>query len=127
MLVALFTLLFLGGDSHPLMAYLDTYEDRAESAITEKDRREQVLNVFKAFEDVSKAREKEVKRTAKMIGETVGSKDSRIADIDAVWDTYFQDVDAYHTALVDSRDELKQYVTRDEWQAIFSPPVTFDE
>jgi len=109
------------------MAYLDTYEDRAESAITEKDRREQVLNVFKAFEDVSKAREKEVKRTAKMIGETVGSKDSRIADIDAVWDTYFQDVDAYHTALTDSRDELKKYVTRDEWQAIFAPPVTLDE
>jgi len=127
MLVALFTLLFLGGDSHPLMAHLDTYEDRAKTTITDKDRREQALNVLKAFEDVTKAREKVVKRTAKQIGATVGDKNSMVADIDAVWDTYFQDVDAYHTALVDSRDELKQYVTRDEWQAIFSPPVTFDE
>jgi hypothetical protein len=124
MIVGLIALLFLGGDAHPLLAYVDAYQDRLEAVVTDEGRLDQATKVFKEFSDRTKDRDKEVSKTAKQLGKTIGAKNPTAAEIDAVWDQYYQDVDAYHSLVVDTRTELKQYVTRDEWQAIYGPPVT---
>jgi hypothetical protein len=124
MIVGLIALLFLGGDAHPLLAYVDAYQDRLEAVVTDEGRLDQATKVFKEFSDRTKDRDKEVSKTAKQLGKTIGAKNPTAAEIDAVWDQYYQDVDAYHSVVVDTRTELKQYVTRDEWQAIYGPPVT---
>jgi hypothetical protein len=126
MLVALFTLLFLGGDSHPIIEYLNIYEDRVETAVTDKGRRDEAKNILKAFENATKDHDKAVSKTGEQVGKTVGNKDATDAEIDAVWDQYFQDVDAYHDLLLDARFEFKEHVNRDEWQAIFGPAVRID-
>jgi ABC-type transporter Mla subunit MlaD len=124
MIVGLIALLFLGGDAHPLLAYVDAYQDRLEAVVTDEGRLDQATKVFKEFSDRTKDRDKEVSKTAKQLGKTIGAKNPTAAEIDAVWDQYYQDVDAFHSVVVDTRTELKQYVTRDEWQAIYGPPVT---
>jgi ABC-type transporter Mla subunit MlaD len=126
MIVGLIALLFLGGDAHPLIAYVDVYQDRLENVVTDEGRLEQAKNVFKEFTDRTKARDKEVSETAKQLGKTIGAKNSTAAEIDAVWGQYYQDIDAYHSMMVDTRSELKQTLTRDEWQAIYGPPVTIN-
>lgn len=124
MIVGLIALLFLGGDAHPLLAYVDAYQDRLEAVVTDEGRLDQAKKVFKEFSDRTKDRDKEVSKMAKQLGKTIGAKNPTDAEIDAVWDQYYQDVDAFHSVVVDTRTELKQYVTRDEWQAIYGPPVT---
>jgi len=119
MLVALFTLLFLGGNPHPLIPYLNVYQDRVEMVIADEGRRDQTMNVLKAFEESTKDRNEEILETAKQLGKAMGDRNSMAADIDVIWNQYFEDVDAFHSLLVDSRFELRQYVNRDEWQAIF--------
>ncbi len=110
MLVALFTLLFLGGDSHPISEYLNVYEDRLETVVTDKGRSDEAKNILKAFEDATEDHDKAVSKTAEQAGKTIGNKDATDAEIDAVWDQYFQDVDAYHDLLLDARFELKEHV-----------------
>jgi len=124
MLIALFTLLFLGGHPHTLIQYLNVYQDRVEMVITDEGRRDQAMNVLKAFEESTKNRNEEILETAEQLGKAMGDRNSMAADIDVIWNQYFEDVDAFHSLLVDSRFELRQYVNRDEWQAIFGQSVT---
>jgi hypothetical protein len=124
MIVGLIALLLLGGDAHPLLAYVGVYQDRLESVIMDKGRLAQAENVVAEFVDSAKDREKEVSKTGKHVAETIGDKNATDAEIDAAWDQYYQGVDAYHSIVVENRSELKQYVNRDEWQQVFGPAVT---
>jgi len=126
MLIALFTLLFLGGDATPMLAYIDEYQERANTVITDASSREQAKSIFKTMEDRNKDHGKKVNGYGTQLGEMSEDPNATDAEIDAIWDQYFQDVDAYHAGLTDARFELKQYVSRDEWQAIFAPPVRLE-
>ena len=126
MLIALFTMLFLGGDATPLLAYIDAYQERAKTVITDEGRRDQAKSILKAMEDRNRDHGKTVNSQAELLGEMSEDPNATDAEIDAIWDEYFQDVDAYHAGLADARFELKQYVSRDEWQAIFAPPVKLE-
>ncbi len=124
MLIALFTLLFLGGNPHPLIPYLNVYQDRVAIVITDEVRRNQALAVLKAFEESTNDRNEEMLETAEQLGDAMGDRDSMAAEIDVIWNQYFEDANAFHGLIIDSRFELKQYVNRDEWQAIFGQPAT---
>jgi len=124
MIIALFTMLFLGGDSHVIFAYLNVYEDRAEMVITDEARLSNAFNILNKFEDSSEELSKSVSEMAEQFGEVVGDRYSTDTDIDAVWNSYYEDVEAYHSLVIDSRFELKQYVNQDEWLAIFGSAVT---
>ena len=49
------------------------------------------------------------------------------ADIDAIWDSYFAEVDQYKDDTLDLRWELKGHINGDEWEAIFSSGQADDD
>jgi hypothetical protein len=120
MLVALFAILFLGGGSTGLLDYIAETEDNIKVVVENDHRRSAALGTVKAMKKRTKARSKQIKRSAKQLTRALKSGDTTLADIHAVWDIIFAETAVYDDDMLQLRFELKEYVTREEWQEIFS-------
>lgn len=120
MIVALLTLLFLGGASTQFLEALDSYQDRVEDVIPKGERQQQAEAVFKNMEDSIDRRHEVMKDVADELDKLLKDPDVADADLDAVLGRYASVVQVTHRDLLDARFELKNYVTREEWQQIFS-------
>lgn len=119
MLIALFTILFLGSSTTGFLDYLATTEDNIKVVMEKDDRRKAALATVKNMEKRTKARNKQVDKARKEVAASLASDDATVADIDAIWDVYFAAIDDYNKDIVDLRFELRDSITRDEWQQIF--------
>ena len=120
MIVALLTLLLLGGGSTYLLETIDFYQDRAEDVIPEGDRQKQAKAVFDAMEDSTDRRHDMIEDVAEQLDKLLQDKDVADADLDAVLEQYRDGIVTYYEEMLDHRFELKDHVTREEWQQIFS-------
>ena len=122
MLVALFTFLFLGGGGNTpeLLANTALLQDRAETVITDSPQRNQALVVLKSMKNRTEARYKMARNTAEQLGALLGDHGVSDAELDTVWTGYMQGIQAYHRDMIDLRFDLKQHVSREEWEAIFA-------
>lgn len=127
MIVALLTLLFLGGASTQLLEALDTYEDRVEDVIPKGERQQQAKAVFKKMEAIIDRRHDVVKDVADELDKLLQDSDVADADLDAVLGRYSSAVQVTHRDLLDARFELKNHVTREEWPVIFAPLSSGDD
>ena len=50
----------------------------------------------------------------------MSSLDTNAVAIGVLWDDYYQDVENYNKQMIDLRFELRESLTRDEWEQIFS-------
>jgi hypothetical protein len=66
------------------------------------------------------ARNKMVKNASKDMNKILMSDDVTDADVDTVWEGYFSERAAYNQDVLDLRFQLKDQMTRDEWQQVFS-------
>ncbi len=120
MLIALFTIMLLGGSSTATLAYIADTQDSVETVMVKDDRQKEALSTLKAMKKRTDARNKEVKRATKDLNKALGQDDINTADIDAIWAGYFAEIDQYDHDMLDLRWELKEHINREEWQEIFS-------
>lgn len=120
MLAALIGILFLGGSSTQLLENIDAYQDRVKTVISDSDRRKEALTVLKSMEKRTKSRNKMVKNTNKQLSKLLGDHGVADAELDTVWDGYMQGIEAYHRDMIDIRFDLKQHVSKREWETIFA-------
>jgi hypothetical protein len=122
MLIALFTLLFLGsGGGADLLINFDEVKENAKTEITDEERRDQALDVFKAVESERKDFSKKLADHSEAIEEIFESHAASEAEADAIWNDMYSDLEEHHGQLLDKREELKTYVTESEWSAMFEP------
>ena len=120
MLIALFTILFLGsGSATQLLGDIGEVQDRVKIVMPKDDQRKEALSVLKTMEKRTKSRNKMVKNTVKQMGKELEDHGVTDADIDAVWNDYVQGVGEFHRDMIDLRFELKQHISREEWQQVF--------
>ncbi len=120
MLIALFTIFFLGGGSATqLLGNISEVQDRVKIVMPKDDQRSQALSVLNAMEKRTKSRNKMVKSTVKQMSKELEDHGVTDADIDAVWNDYVQGVDEFHRDMIDLRFELKQHISSEEWQQVF--------
>ena len=120
MLIVLFTILFLGGSSTAMLAYIADTQDTVKLVMVKDDRQKEALSTLKAMKKRTDARNKEVKRATKDLNKALGQDDINTADIDAIWAGYFAEIDQYDHDMLDLRFELKEHINREEWEEIFS-------
>jgi RNAse (barnase) inhibitor barstar len=120
MLIALMTILFLGGGSAVLLEYIGDTEDAIKVVMEKDDRRKGALATVKEMKKRTKARNKQVKKTSKELSKVLANHDASSTDLDAVWDVYYAEVEAHNKEMLDLRFELHDRLTRDEWHQIFS-------
>ena len=119
MLIALFTILLLGGSSTAMLAYVADTQDAVKTVMAKDERQKAALSTLKAMKKRTNARNKQVRRATKDLNKSLRQDDIDAADIDAIWDGYFSDIDQYNHDMLDLRFELREYINREEWQEIF--------
>jgi len=120
MLIALFTMMILGGSSTATLAYIADTQDSVKIVMVKDDRQKEALSTLKAMKKRTNARNKQVRRASKDIAKLLREENINTADIDAIWTGYFAEIDQYNHDMLDLRWELKEYINREEWEAIFS-------
>ncbi len=120
MLIALFTIMILGGGSTAALAYIADTRDSVKIVMVKDDRQKAALSTLKAMKKRTNARNKHVKRASKDIAKSLRQEDINTAEIDAIWTGYFAEIDQYNHDMLDLRWQLKEHINREEWGAIFS-------
>jgi hypothetical protein len=123
MLIALITILFLGssGDSAVLDYIADTRKS-VKTVIVDDERRKEVTSTLKTMKNRTSGRAKSARQVAKQLKSALAEHDASEANINAAWDDYFAMTDAYNNDMIDLRFELKEQLSREEWQELFSQP-----
>ena len=120
MLIALFTIMILGGSSTATLAFIADTQDSVKIVMLKDDRQKEALSTLKAMKKRTNARNKQVKQASKDIYKVLRQDVINTADIDAIWTGYFAGIDQYNHDMLDLRWELKEHINREEWEAIFS-------
>ncbi len=120
MLIALFMILFLGGSATGMLNYIADTQDAVKVVMEKDDRRKEALGTLKTMKKRAASHNKMVKRTSKDMIKTLSSDEVTEADIDTVWDAYFSQRAAYDVDMLDLRYQLRDQMTREEWQQVFS-------
>ncbi len=120
MLIALITILLLGGSSTAMLSFIADTQDAVKTVMAKDERQKAALSTLKAMKKRTNARNKQVRRATKDLNKSLRQDDIDAADIDAIWDGYFSDIDQYNHDMLDLRFELREYINREEWQEIFA-------
>ncbi len=120
MLIALFTILLLGGSSTGMLDFIADSQDTVKIVMQKDDRRKEALGTLKAMKKRANAHNKMVKRASKDMNKALSSDEVTDADIDTIWDAYFSQRATYNQDMLDLRYQLKDQMTREEWQQVFA-------
>ncbi len=120
MLIALITILFLGGSSSGVLDYIANTRDNIRQVMPKSDEQKAALTTVKAMKKRSKARNKVAKSTAKALDKAYKDHAGGGADVDAIWDELFVEIGQYNRDMLDLRFELKEQINREDWEKIFS-------
>jgi hypothetical protein len=119
MLIALFTIMLLGGTPSGMLVELSLIQDNIEAVMVKDDRRKAAQDVVKKMEKRTKDQNKQVGKYAERLDEALSNHDFSTADIDKLWSKYHSLRSNYQRRMVDLRFELKEHITREEWQELF--------
>jgi hypothetical protein len=120
MLIALFTILFLGGSETGMLDYIADTRDTVKVVVEKDDRRKEALGTLKTMKKQAEVRNKMVKRASKDMKKTLSSDEVNDTDIDTIWDEYFAQRATYNLDMLNLRYQLKDQMTREEWQQVFA-------
>ena len=120
MLIALFTILLLGGSSTGMLDYIADTQDTVKVVMEKDDRRKEALGTLKTMQKRTDTHNKMVKGASKDISEILSDDEVTDADIDTIWNSYFEQRATYNQDMLDLRFELKDQMTREEWQQVFA-------
>ncbi len=119
MLIALFTIFFLGGSNTGMLDFIAETQDTINVVMEKDDRRKEALNTLKEIEKRTNGHNKMVNSASKDINRTLSNYEATDADIDTVWQGYFAERADYNRDMLDLRFQLKDQMTREEWQQVF--------
>ena len=119
MLIALITILILGGSNTAMLDFIAETQDEVKVVMEKDDRRKEALSTLKAIEKRTKAHNKMVKGASKDLNKALGNDEVSNEEIDTIWHRYFAQREAYNRDMLDLRFQLKDQMTREEWQQIF--------
>ena len=121
MLAAIITFLLLGGGANDaLLSYIKDTSGIIDEVVLDEDRRDAAEDTLDRMKDRAKQLAKEKKAASKSIESFIkeGSEDE--AGIEAILDEIEKENRAFNSDMVAMRFELKDQLTREEWEALFS-------
>ena len=120
MLIALITILILGGSSSGLLDYIADTQDEVKVVMEKDNQRKEAIATLKSMKNMASDYNKQVSRQSKDLNSVLGSYDATEVDIDTIWNRYFAVRESFNRDMLDLRFQLKDQMTRDEWQQVFA-------
>ena len=119
MLIALFTILLLGGGGSSALEYIGNTRDAIKIVVLKGDLQKAALGTLKTMKKRTSAHNKVFKGTTKELDRAFRDHDTTGDDLDAIWAEYFVELNQYNNDMLNLRFELKESISREEWQVIF--------
>lgn len=119
MLIAILTILFLGGGTTAFLEYIADSKDAVKTVMIKDERQQEALIILKEMKKRTNGHNKQVKKTIKDLGKRFEGREDNTAEIATIADQYFKMLESYSDDILDLRFELKENVTRAEWAQIF--------
>jgi len=110
-------MLFGGGSSSGMLDFISETQDSVKVVVEDQDRRKDALGTVKALEKRVDAHNKAVGRYSKAMSSAISDADTD--EMDIALDEYFAQRSSYNSDMLDLRFELKDQLSREEWQQIF--------
>jgi len=120
MLVALFTVLLLGGTSSFLLDYVADARDYVKIVVPKGERQKVAFDTLKAMKKSESAYRKHLRKAGKELFKAIDLPDDVESEFDAVWSAHLAEVQRQNHEMLDLRFELREQLTREEWGEIFS-------
>lgn len=116
MLIAIITILFLGGGTTGTLDYIADARGDVKSVMEKDDRRDEALDTLKSMKKQVSANNKALKRTTKDLEKALADD----ADVEVIWDEHYEKRAAHNEAMLDLRFQLRDQMTREEWEQVFA-------
>jgi len=122
MLAALLTAWFLmsSGGALGYIYDLGDIKDLVKEEVTDPVRKAEALDTIDALKDDAKQYNKARNSAAQSLDELLLARPDDDDDFDALLDGLAADVAVFHDSFLDRRFELRQQLTRGEWEAVFA-------
>lgn len=120
MLIALYTIFVLGGGgSFGPMIFIDQAMDNTKTVIVDKDRQKEVTASLKAMKSRAKDYSSDMKKNIKGLSPTSNPHEENAAELEAFWAEVFELNAQYSNDIIDMRFELRDQLSREEWEGMF--------
>ncbi len=121
MLVALYTIFFLGGGfSFAISDLLDDIEQTTKTVVVNDEQKKEALGTIKAMKTLLKDHQKSIGEISKPMGKELAENPLRNAEVDKLWDQYIDLSSDIMRDMVELRFQLKDQLSREEWEQVFS-------
>jgi len=121
MLIAtLIALLFMGSGANWMLDGIDQLQDNLKSKISDDNVRKTALDVADKMEDTAKDYAKADSKDVKELISLIEQYDSSVTDIQEHMEASFQKRLEYQAKITALRFELKDKLSRDQWNKVFS-------
>ena len=118
MLIALLTLLFLGGGStNAVLTYIADSKPVIKETVADETRRAEALATLKAMKGVQQNHAKVVNKSIKALKKELAAGTD--TNTEAFWQDYFASKQVSDEQMIDLRFQLRDQLTREEWDTIF--------
>ena len=107
-----------------MLNFIADTQDTVKVVMEKDDRRKEALGTLKAMKKRANAHNKMVKSASKDMNKTLSSDEVTDTDIDVIWNSYFEQRASYNHDMLDLRFQLKDQMTREEWQKVFAADST---
>ena len=118
MLIALLTILLLGGPDGMLASIKDT-EKQIKVVMPKSEEQKTALNVLKDAKQQTKAFNKTRKKAAKEFSKLIESHNADLTRVDSLWSEYHKANHDFSIDSIDLRFRSKQQLSREEWSRVF--------
>lgn len=88
--------------------------------VADEGRRSEADDTLKAMASLTKERNKTAKRHLERLRDDLAMHDANQDDLDAIFDEYLVSLNAYNEDMIDFRFQLKDQLTREEWENLFA-------
>ena len=124
MLIALMTILFLGGGGgSAVLDYIADSTDAVKTVLEDDPRRDEALETLKSLKALGKKHSTMRQDTLKEMEKTLAVHEASPQASEEIWSAYYQQVREVNDEVVELRFRLREQLTRDEWQRVFERPA----
>jgi hypothetical protein len=121
MIAALIAILFLGGGvDDPVLDYVKFIRSSVEEVVIDEERRAEARATLKQMKKLTSGHSKSNQKTFNSLLVVMSEKETDTETVDALWEDYYQSVDSYNERMIDLRFELRDTLTREEWEQMFA-------
>jgi len=120
MIAALIAILFLGGGmDSAVLDFVGYIRGSVNEVVVDEERRTEARATLKTMKKLTNAHLKANQKAFKSLLAELSESETDAQAVEGLWENYYKSVGSYNEQMIDLRFELRDSLTRDEWQQIF--------